>query len=124
MAITVGVGLQGAGKTYYAVAEIWKHIKKMHAAEINNESYKYKKIYTNIEGFIPNKYVEHLKFAELENLWKWENEQYLNFENITAPSELPKIKFDLKKEKNHKQFKNLIHSLLKRVNCIHKMILK
>ena len=101
MAITVGVGLQGAGKTYYAVAEIWKHIKKMHAAEINNEDYKYKKIYTNIEGFIPNKYVEHLKFAELENLWKWENEQYLQFENITAPKALPKIKFDLKKR--HKE---------------------
>ena len=97
--ITVGVGLQGAGKTYYAVAEIWKHIKKMHAAEINNEQYKYKKIYTNIEGFIPNKYVEHLKFAELENLWKWENEQYLNFEHITKPAKLPQIQFDLKKKK-------------------------
>jgi len=93
MAITVGVGLQGAGKTYYGVAEVWKHIKKMHAAELNNESYKYKKIYTNIEGFIPNKYVSALKFADLENLWKWENEQYLNFENISTPNELPKIFF-------------------------------
>jgi len=99
MAITVGVGLQGAGKTYYAVAEIWKHIKKMHAAELNNEDYKYKKIYTNIEGFIPNKYVQHLKFAELENLWKWENEQYLKFEHITKPAELPDIEFNLKKAK-------------------------
>jgi hypothetical protein len=99
MAITVGVGLQGAGKTYYAVAEIWKHIKKMHAAELNNEDYKYKKIYTNIEGFIPNKYVEHLKFAELENLWKWENEQYQKFENVTAPAQLPQIEFNLKKRK-------------------------
>lgn len=99
MAITVGVGLQGAGKTYYAVAEIWKHIKKMHAAELNNEEYKYKKIYTNIEGFIPNKYVHHLKFAELENLWKWENEQYLKFEHITKPAELPQIEFNLKKGK-------------------------
>jgi len=99
MAITVGVGLQGAGKTYYGVAEIWKHIKKMHAAELNNEDYKYKKIYTNIEGFIPNKYVSALKFADLENLWKWENEQYLNFENITTPNQLPKIEFNLKKRK-------------------------
>jgi len=99
MAITIGVGLQGAGKTYYAVAEIWKHIKKMHAAELNNEDYKYKMIYTNIEGFIPNKYVQHLKFAELENLWKWENEQYLHFENVTAPQALPQIEFNLKKRK-------------------------
>jgi len=99
MAITVLVGLQGAGKTYYAVAEIWKHIKKMHAAEINNTTYKYKYIYTNIEGFIPNKYVRHLKFAELENLWKWENEQYKKFENITRPQDLPALKFTLNKKK-------------------------
>ncbi len=104
MAISIVVGLQGAGKSYYAVAEIWKHIKKMHAAEISNEPYKYKKIYTNIEGFIPNRYVEHLKFGDLENVWKWENEQYKAFENISTPHELPKINFTIKKTKD-KQIK-------------------
>lgn len=97
MAVYIVVGLQGAGKSYYAVAEIWKHIKKMHAAEVNNEQYKYKKIYTNIEGFIPNKYVDHLKFSDLKNLWEWEHEQYKNFEHISSPQELPKINFSIKK---------------------------
>ena len=111
MAISIVVGLQGAGKSYYAVAEIWKHIKKMHAAEVSNEPYKYKKIYTNIEGFIPNKYVDHLKFADLENLWKWENEQYKAFENIASPQELPKINFTVKKHKEqHKEQELDLHA--------------
>ncbi len=107
MAISIVVGLQGAGKTYYAVAEIWKHIKKMHAAEVNNDTYKFKKIYTNIEGFIPNKYVEHLKFGDLQNLWQWENEQYKKFETIATPQELPKINFSLKKQKHQDQLQPL-----------------
>jgi len=99
MAISIVVGLQGAGKTYYAVAEIWKHIKKMHAAEISNEPYKYKKIYTNIEGFIPNKYVDHLRFSDLDNIWKWENQQYKSFENVSTPQDLPTLKFSLESKK-------------------------
>jgi hypothetical protein len=78
--INLLVGLQGSGKSYYAVAEIWKHIKKMHQAEISGSSYKYTKIYTNIEGFIPNRYVETLDVARLQAIWEWELKQYLAYE--------------------------------------------
>jgi len=78
--INLLVGLQGSGKSYYAVAEIWKHIKKMHQAEISGGSYKYKKIYTNIEGFTPNRYVETLDVARLQSIWKWELDQYMAYE--------------------------------------------
>lgn len=78
--INVLTGLQGSGKSYYAVTEIWKHIKKMHQAEISGTPYKYDKIYTNIEGLIPNRYVERLDVAKLYKLWEWELKQYLRFE--------------------------------------------
>ena len=74
--INLLVGLQGSGKSYYAVSEIWKHIKKMHQAEISGTTYKYSKIYTNIEGFIPNRYVETLDVSRLYKLWEWELKQY------------------------------------------------
>lgn len=82
--INLLTGLQGSGKTYYAVAEIWKHIKKMHQAEISGTDYKYKKIYTNIEGFTPNRYVETLDVSRLYEIQRWELEQYKAYEARNA----------------------------------------
>lgn len=95
--INLLTGLQGSGKTYYAVAEIWKHIKKMHQAEISGTTYKYKKIYTNIEGFIPNRYVEILDVNRLNKIWEWELKQYQRYENrydYKAPQD---VTFETKK---------------------------
>lgn len=89
--INVLTGLQGSGKSYYAVTEIWKHIKKMHQAEISGTQYKYDKIYTNIEGLIPNRYVERLDVARLYKAWEWELKQYLRFEakqDYTMPDDI------------------------------------
>jgi len=93
--INLLVGLQGAGKTYYAVAEAWKHIKLMHQAEISGSTYKYKKIYTNIEGFKPNKYVEQLDMAKLSSIWKWELAQYLAYEKRYSYKVPDNIPFDV-----------------------------
>ncbi|MBN2782535.1 MAG: hypothetical protein JXQ66_04785 [Campylobacterales bacterium] len=105
--INLLVGLQGAGKTYYAVAEIWKHIKKMHEAEISGSTYKYTKIYTNIEGFKPNKYLEILDMAKVSKIWEWELRQYLRYEkryNYQMPDdiEFEVEKFDDEHEIKHK----------------------
>jgi len=89
--INLLVGLQGSGKSYYAVAEIWKHIKKMHQAEISGTTYKYNKIYTNIEGFVPNRYVENLDVSRLYKIWEWELRQYKSYEDrheYKAPDDL------------------------------------
>jgi len=96
------VGLQGSGKTYYAVAEIWKHIKKMHQAEISGSTYKYQKIYTNIEGFTPNRYVETLDVARLTALWEWELKQYLAYEKRHSYDAPEDIKFETKEHNNKK----------------------
>ena len=96
------VGLQGSGKSYYAVAEIWKHIKKMHQAEISGTTYKYQKIYTNIEGFTPNRYVETLDVARLQSLWEWELNQYLAYEKRHNYDVPPDIEFPTKKENKAK----------------------
>jgi hypothetical protein len=93
--IQVLTGLQGSGKTYYAAAEIWKHIRKMHQAEITGNEYKYKKIYTNIEGIINNKYVEQIDMSKLYKMWEWELKQYLNYEkrmNYSTPLDVEFIK--------------------------------
>ncbi|UCM99200.1 zonular occludens toxin domain-containing protein [Sulfurimonas sp. SWIR-19] len=105
--INLLVGLQGSGKTYYAVAEIWKHIKKMHQAEISGTTYKYKKIYTNIEGFTPNRYVETLDVARLQKIWEWELKQYKAYEDrhdYKAPED---INFETHNEEK-KQKKDLV----------------
>jgi len=91
--INVLTGLQGSGKTYYAVTEIWKHIKKMHQAEISGSPYKYSKIYTNIEGLIPNRYIERLDVSKLYKLWEWELKQYLAFESKHVYPMPPDIDF-------------------------------
>ena len=96
--INLLVGLQGSGKSYYAVAEIWKHIKKMHQAEISGTTYKYRKIYTNIEGFTPNRYVENLDVSRLYKIWEWELKQYKAYEDrheYKAPDDL---EFETKQE--------------------------
>ena len=100
--INLLVGLQGSGKSYYAVAEIWKHIKKMHQAEISGSSYKYQKIYTNIEGFTPNRFVETLDVAELKSLWEWELKQYLEYEKRHHYETPPDIKFETRTENKNK----------------------
>lgn len=92
------VGLQGSGKTYYAVAEIWKHIKKMHQAEISGTTYKYKKIYTNIEGFTPNRYVESLDVSRLYKMWEWELKQYKAYEDRHEYKAPDNIQFETKQD--------------------------
>ena len=101
--INILVGLQGAGKTYFAVYEIWKHIKKMHQAEISGIDYKYTKIYTNIEGFIPNKYVETIDMARLYEIWRWELEQYKAYEARMGYESPPNIDFTPKPIQNKQQ---------------------
>lgn len=99
--INLLVGLQGAGKTYYAVSEIWKHIKKMNQAEISGNKYKYKKIYTNIEGLIPNKYVETLDVSKIEKIWTWELAQYKRYEqryNHETPNDIDFIVDELEED--------------------------
>ena len=105
--INLLVGLQGSGKTYYAVAEIWKHIKKMHAAEISGTTYKYQKIYTNIEGMIPNRYVENLDVSKLLKLWEWELRQYKNYEDRHAYMAPDDIEFSPSVRKNKRDISAL-----------------
>jgi len=100
--INLLVGLQGSGKTYYAVAEIWKHIKKMHQAEISGSDYKYKKIYTNIEGLVPNRYVEVLDVSKLYEAWEWELKQYKRYEARYAGEVLKDVVFTPKVKHTHK----------------------
>jgi len=101
--INLLVGLQGSGKTYYAVAEIWKHIKKMHQAEISGTTYKYNKIYTNIEGFTPNRYVETLDVARLYKIWEWELRQYKSYEERHEYKAPDDIDFVMTKKENEKK---------------------
>ncbi len=93
MAIELVIGTVGSGKSYYAAWRLWNEIKKIYLAEINGEDYKYKRIYTNIEGIQPNKYVKILKVEDLHNIWKWEVEQYLKFEEGIKEVELPDLDF-------------------------------
>ncbi len=106
--INLLVGLQGSGKTYYAVAEIWKHIKRMHQAEISGTDYKYKKIYTNIEGFIPNRYVETLDVSRLYKIWEWELKQYKLYEERYEYHAPDDIEFQTDKKKEHKKEKEVL----------------
>ena len=100
--INLLVGLQGSGKSYYAVAEIWKHIKKMHQAEISGSTYKYTKIYTNIEGFTPNRYVETLDVSRLYKIWEWELKQYKDYEKRYEYQAPDDVKFIVNKKKDNK----------------------
>ncbi|MDY0121500.1 MAG: hypothetical protein RBR54_06110 [Sulfurimonas sp.] len=95
--INLLIGLQGSGKSYYAVAEIWKHIKKMNQAEISGTTYKYKKIYTNIEGFVPNRFVEILDVQRLYKIWEWELKQYKAYEDRYEYKTPKDIEFETKK---------------------------
>lgn len=106
--INLLVGLQGSGKSYYAVSEIWKHIKKMHQAEISGTTYKYSKIYTNIEGFTPNRYVETLDVSRLYKLWEWELKQYKEYENRYEYKSPPDIHFDTTKKKDVHDIKPIL----------------
>lgn len=108
--INVLTGLQGSGKSYYAVTEIWKHIKKMHQAEISGTPYKYDKIYTNIEGLIPNRYVERLDVAKLYKLWDWELKQYLRFEAKNEYPMPPEIDFTPAKEEKKRSVSEIIEN--------------
>lgn len=105
--INLLVGLQGSGKSYYAVAEIWKHIKKMHQAEISGTTYKYRKIYTNIEGFTPNRYVENLDVSRLYKIWEWELKQYKAYEDRHEYKAPDNLEFDIKQDttKNNQDLK-------------------
>jgi len=95
MAIEVVVGNVGSGKSYYATYRIWQEIKKMYQAEIEGREYKYRVIWTNIEGFKPNKYVRHLKVNELIKLYEEELELYKRWEEAKGQLQsLKDIKFD------------------------------
>lgn len=80
MAIEIIHGLQGSGKSYYAMYRIWQEIKKMHQAQIDHREYKYHVIYTNIEGVSPNKYVKRIEIPVIANMWEKELELYKKFE--------------------------------------------
>ena len=88
MAIEVIVGNVGSGKTYYATYRIWQEVKKMYEAEIKGLDYKYKVIYTNIEGIQPNKYVKHLKVQGLLDVYEQELKVYKEFEKQHTTSRL------------------------------------
>ena len=95
MAIEIVVGNVGSGKSYYATYRIWQEIKKMYQAEIEGREYKYKVIWTNIEGFAPNKYVRHLKVNELIKLYEEELELYNKWEEAKRQLQsLKDVKFD------------------------------
>ena len=88
MAIEVIVGNVGSGKTYFATYRIWQEIKKIYEAEQKGVEYKYKRIYTNIEGIKPNKYVKIIKVKELINIFEEELKVYKDFESQTKAIKL------------------------------------
>jgi len=98
--IEIVVGQVGSGKSYYATYTILKEIKKIYEAEVNGTKYKYKRIYTNIEGIKENKYVKHIKLEKLFKLYNWEAEQYAKWEKDNENFDLPDLNFkDLPKYK-------------------------
>jgi len=106
MAIEIVVGNVGSGKSYYATYRIWQEIKKMYQAEIEGREYKYKVIWTNIEGFKPNKYVRHLKVNELIKLYEEELKLYRQWEE--AKKQLESLKeINFKNPHNNSKINNL-----------------
>lgn len=106
MAIEILVGLQGSGKSYYGTWRIQEEIRNMYFAEVEGKSYKYKRIYTNIEGIRENKYVKPLKFKDLHDFYTWELKQYLRWESKGEEVELPEIEFKEEQKKTKTRKKN------------------
>ncbi len=114
MAIEIVVGQVGSGKSYYATWRIWQEIKKIYNAEVKGEDYKYKRIWTNIEGFKPNRYVKHLKVEELIALWEEELKLYEEWERAKKKVNIADIDFsdktikrDVEKEKEKELVKRI-----------------
>jgi len=109
--IEIVIGNVGSGKSYYATYRIWEEIKKIYEAEMKGEQYKYKVIYTNIEGIEENKYVKHLKVQDLLNVWKEELKFYKEWEKSHKNVD---IKFEKLEDDPNRNFVDVFFTSLSR----------
>ena len=78
--IRIIVGLPGAGKSYYATWLIWREMQRTYKHWKRGTSPRYVAVHTNIEGLKAGVFIRKLDLKKLEELWKWELEQYKNSE--------------------------------------------